>query len=47
MASYIIGHAVRRIWEEAMAQPQRYLPGIEAGEELAPLGDFDALDEQL
>nr|VFK16768.1 MAG: SIR2-like domain-containing protein [Candidatus Kentron sp. LPFa] len=41
------GHAARKIWERAKAEPERYLPGIEAGEELTTLGDANATNEAL
>jgi hypothetical protein len=41
------GHAARKLWEEAIANPQRFLPGIKAKNELAVLGDSDSTNEQL
>nr|VFJ93960.1 MAG: SIR2-like domain-containing protein [Candidatus Kentron sp. LFY] len=41
------GHAAREIWEEAMAEPGRHLPGIGIKGELETLGDSNATDEQL
>nr|VFK80860.1 MAG: SIR2-like domain-containing protein [Candidatus Kentron sp. SD] len=41
------GHAAKEIWEQAIAEPERYLPGIEAREALETLGDASATNEQL
>lgn len=41
------GHAARKVWEETIAVPDRFLPGIKANNELAVLGDPLANNEQL
>ena len=41
------GHAARKIWEKAVADPERFLPGLKAKRELAALGDSNATNEQL
>ena len=41
------GHAARRVWEKAVADPERYLPGLKASKELTALGDSNATNEQL
>lgn len=41
------GHAARKVWEEANAKPQQFLPGISKTKELAVLGDSGATNEQL
>jgi Sir2- and TIR-associating SLOG family/SIR2-like domain len=41
------GHAARRVWEQAVADPERYLPGLKASKELTTLGDSNATNEQL
>jgi hypothetical protein len=41
------GHAARDLWKKAVADPQRYLRGLKAGEELTTLGDSKATNEQL
>jgi hypothetical protein len=41
------GHAARKVWEKAVADPERYLPGLKASRELATLGDSKATNEQL
>lgn len=41
------GHAARKIWEKAVADPERYLPRLKAKRELAALGDSNATNEQL
>jgi len=41
------GHAARQIWERAIADPERYLPGVKVRGELTVLGDSNATNEQL
>jgi len=41
------GHAARTVWERASADPERFLPGIKGGKELAVLGDSGASNEQI
>ncbi|MHB0980490.1 MAG: hypothetical protein ACYC5Q_10565 [Thermoleophilia bacterium] len=41
------GHAAFQIWTEAIAHPDRYLPGINAARELAVLGNARASNDQL
>lgn len=41
------GHAARKVWEKAVADPERYLPGLKASRELTTLGDSKATNEQL
>jgi hypothetical protein len=41
------GHAARKVWEDAQANPNRYLPGIKATSELAVLGNVSSTNEQL
>lgn len=41
------GHAARKIWEAASAEPERFLPGIKAQTELTVLGNPTATNEQL
>ncbi len=41
------GHAARRVWENAVANPERYLPGLKASKELTLLGDSKAPNDQL
>nr|VFJ55512.1 MAG: SIR2-like domain-containing protein [Candidatus Kentron sp. FW] len=41
------GHAAREIWEKAMGNPERYLPGIETKGALEILGDSNATNEAL
>jgi hypothetical protein len=41
------GHAARSVWEKAMANEERYLPGINARRELEILGNSSASNEQL
>jgi hypothetical protein len=41
------GHAARKIWEAANADPEQYLPGIKARSELRVLGNSSATNEQL
>jgi len=40
-------HAARKVWEKAVADPERYLPGLKARKELTTLGDSKAKNEQL
>ena len=41
------GHAAHQIWSQAMASPERYLPGLMVQDELRILGDGDASNETL
>lgn len=41
------GHAARTIWEKAVADPEKFLPGLRARRELTVLGDSNATNEQL
>jgi hypothetical protein len=41
------GHAARKIWEVASADPEQFLPGIRARTELSVLGNSSATNEQL
>ncbi len=41
------GHAARKVWEKAIAEPERYLPGVKASKELKTLGDSKATNDQL
>lgn len=41
------GHAAREVWERASADPERFLPGIKGGRELAVLGNSNVSNEQL
>lgn len=41
------GHAARKVWDRASANPERFLPGIKGNKELAVLGDSSATNEQL
>jgi hypothetical protein len=41
------GHAARKVWEDASADPDPFLPGIKAKNELAVLGNSSATNEQL
>lgn len=41
------GYAARKVWEKAIADPERYLPGVKASEELNMLGDSKATNDQL
>lgn len=41
------GHAARNVWEKAVADPERYLPGLKSTKELSALGDSNATNEQL
>ena len=41
------GYAARKVWEKAVADPERYLPGLKAGKELMTLGDSKATNDQL
>lgn len=41
------GHAAYEIWKKAIANPEDYLPGIKATNELTVLGKSDATNEQL
>lgn len=41
------GHAAQKIWEKAIADPERFLPGLKARRELAALGDSSATNQQL
>ncbi len=41
------GHAARKVWEMAIADPARYLPGLSGTKELTTLGDPNATNQQL
>jgi hypothetical protein len=41
------GHVAEQIWTQAMTEPERYLPGLKAQEELSALGDKSASNEKL
>ena len=41
------GHAARKIWEAASAEPEQFIPGIKARTELSVLGNSTATNEQL
>ena len=41
------GHAARKIWDKAVADPDRYLPGLKVNKDLMTLGDATASNEQL
>jgi len=41
------GHAARKVWNEAIADPERFLPGLKASKELTTLGDSMATNDQL
>ena len=41
------GHVARKVWEDASADPDTFLPGIKAKNELAVLGNSSATNEQL
>ncbi len=40
-------HAARMVWQKAVADPGRYLPGLNAKKELAKLGEVGATNAQL
>lgn len=41
------GHAARKVWDKAVGDPERYLPGLKASKELTTLGDSKATNDQL
>lgn len=41
------GHVAKKIWEEANAAPDKFLPGIKSHRELAALGNSMATNEEL
>ena len=47
MGGSVSGHVARRIWEQAVAHPEQYLPSLKCDTELAILGDQSSSNEQL
>jgi hypothetical protein len=43
----VSGHVAQRIWEQAVAHPKQYLPGLKCDTELAILGDQNSSTEHL
>ena len=43
----VSGHVAQRVWEQAVAHPEQYLPGLKCEDELAILGDQNSTTEQL
>lgn len=41
------GHAARKVWEQAIADPERYLPKLKADKEMTMLGNSSATNEQI
>jgi len=41
------GHTARKVWEKAIADSERYLPGLKVSKELTTLGDSKATNDQL
>lgn len=41
------GHAARKVWDKAITDPKRYLPGLKDCKELTTLGDSNATNDQL
>jgi len=41
------GHAARKVWNDAIANSERYLPGLKGRKELTTLGDSMATNDQL
>ena len=43
----ISGHVSHSYWQQAMAEPEIFLPGLNANKELTVLGDSFATNEQI
>ncbi|NLH46170.1 MAG: hypothetical protein GX451_08615 [Acholeplasmataceae bacterium] len=41
------GHAARKIWEQAIVNPEQYLPRLKVKKEMTTLGDSSATNEQI
>lgn len=37
----VTGYVAKQIWDDAMVSPEKYLPGVEIGSDLAALGDLN------